>query len=251
MERKKIFDISSAGLHIIAMLFMTLDHLWATVLSDFEWLTCAGRIAFPIFAFLIAEGYRHTSDFRKYLLRLLIAAFVSEIPFNLITSNRLINPVHQNVLWTFIIALICIRIIDKAKQRKKLWLTGLTMGVTALVGYVIGMITMVDYHGAGVLTVLVFYVLEKKKWWSMLCQVLLLWWINTELIGGLFYPVELFGYQFELLQQSFALLSLVPIWLYNGRLGIKSRAFQYTCYAFYPAHMLLLVVIAKLLDILN
>ena len=53
------FDISTAALHIIAMLFMLMDHLWATLLPAQEWLTCVGRIAFPIFAFMSVEGYFH------------------------------------------------------------------------------------------------------------------------------------------------------------------------------------------------
>ena len=79
----KGFDISAAALHIIAMMLMLMDHLWATLLPAKEWLTCAGRVAFPIFAFQIAEGFARTHDRKRYLLRMLAFAAVSEIPFNL------------------------------------------------------------------------------------------------------------------------------------------------------------------------
>ena len=70
----KRFDISAAALHIIAMTLMLMDHLWATLLPAREWLTCAGRVAFPIFAFMAVEGYFHTRSFKKYILRMLLFA---------------------------------------------------------------------------------------------------------------------------------------------------------------------------------
>ena len=111
MKHFKFKGISSFALHILAMTLMLCDHLWATLLPGQEWLTCIGRMAFPIFAFMIVEGYFHTSNVRKYILRLFAFAIISEVPFNLFYGSSVIFPFHQNVLWTFLIAVLSVTLI--------------------------------------------------------------------------------------------------------------------------------------------
>ena len=127
------FDISAAMLHIIAMTFMLMDHLWATLLPAQDWLTCVGRLAFPIFAFMAVEGYFHTHSFKKYILRLLLFAVLSEIPFDLMYGGTWFYPFHQNVIWTLLIGLAGIHLMEKARKKQKLWIFILCVGTAVLV----------------------------------------------------------------------------------------------------------------------
>lgn len=244
----KNFELTAAVLHIIAMTLMLMDHLWATLLPAREWLTCAGRVAFPIFAFMAVEGYFHTRSFKKYILRMLLFAVLSEIPFDLMYGGTWFYPVHQNVLWTFLLSLLGVWLMEQVRKKGKTWMYLLVCVLVVPAGLVLGTLCMVDYYGVGVLTVFVFYFLHGRKWWCFLGQLAALYWLNVELLGGLMYPVQLFGMEFELCQQGLALLALIPIWLYRGRQGYRSKPFQYLCYAFYPVHMLLLVVVLNFIN---
>lgn len=244
----KNFELTAAVLHIIAMTLMLMDHLWATLLPAREWLTCAGRVAFPIFAFMAVEGYFHTRSFKKYILRMLLFAVLSEIPFDLMYGGTWFYPVHQNVLWTFLLSLLGVWLMEQVRKKGKTWMYLLVCVLVVLAGLVLGTLCMVDYYGVGVLTVFVFYFLHGRKWWCFLGQLAALYWLNVELLGGLMYPVQLFGMEFELCQQGLALLALILIWLYRGRQGYHSKPFQYLCYAFYPVHMLLLVVVLNFIN---
>ena len=244
----KNFELTAAVLHIIAMTLMLMDHLWATLLPAREWLTCAGRVAFPIFAFMAVEGYFPPRRFKKYILRMLLFAVLSEIPFDLMYGGTWFYPVHQNVLWTFLLGLLGVWLMEQVRKKGKTWMYLLVCVLVVLAGLVLGTFCMVDYYGVGVLTVFVFYFLHGRKWWCFLGQLAALYWLNVELLGGLMYPVQLFGMEFELCQQGLALLALIPIWLYRGRQGYHSKPFQYLCYAFYPVHMLLLVVVLNFIN---
>ena len=247
-------EFDSSMLHILAMTLMFFDHAWATLFPTQYWMTCIGRIAFPIFAFMIAEGFFYTKDFKKYLLRMVIFAVVSEIPFNLMMSGP-IDLFSQNVMWTFVIALLAMKLLDNIKKkfinRFENKIFNLTIVIVlsclvTLVAYGLGYITFVDYYGAGVLMVLAFYFLRGKKWWNYLTQLAAMYYINVVLLGSRYFEVTLFGHTFELFQQGLGILALIPIWLYKGRKGYDKKWFKYFCYAFYPAHMLILVGIGYL-----
>lgn len=243
LSTSKRFDISTAALHILAMALMLMDHLWATLLPAQEWLTCVGRLAFPIFAFMAVEGYFHTHDFKKYALRMLLFAVISEIPFDFMYGGTWFYPVHQNVIWTLLLGLLGINIMETARKKRKKWAFILISVIVVIVGAALGTLCMLDYYGTGVLTIFIFYFFHGRKWWCLLGQLVALYWVNVELLGGLVYPIQLFGMEFELCQQGLALLSLIPIWLYRGRKGYHSKPFQYLCYAFYPVHMAIIVLV--------
>lgn len=246
MEKNRRIETTSCFLHLLAMGTMLCDHLWGTVIPGNDWLTCVGRLAFPIYAFLLVEGYFHTRNLRKYALRLLIFALISEIPFDLAMGSAWFYPIHQNVLWSFLISLGLIHWNEKARAKGKLWQRIMVGVATVVIGYIVGLVTMVDYYHAGILTALTFYFFRGRKWWSFLGQLLCLWYINLEILGGFGYELALFGKNIFLTRQGLALLALIPIWLYRGKQGYHSKPFQYLNYAFYPAHLLLLALIKLL-----
>lgn len=177
---------------------------------------------------MIAEGAAHTHSMGQYMLRMLIWAVISEIPFSLMMGGVMFTPIHQNVMWTLII-LIAIALLEKVKKRFKKRLIKVLLSIPiVLTAALIGIVAMVDYFGAGVLMVLVYV-------------------INVEVLGGLYYDLTIFGHTFEIVQQGLALFALIPVWLYNGERGITAKPFKYFCYAFYPAHLICLFAIRTIM----
>ena len=239
--KKPFGGLTANMLRTIAVIFMLSDHIWATALSFGDWMTYIGRMAFPIFAFQIAEGFVHTSNFKKYALRLLGFAVITEIPFNLFYSSRFFNPYHQNVLFTLLLGLLAIKVINglkKDRSLKNIALSVLLLGLILLAS-VVG---FVDYNHYGVLTVIMFYLMRDFPfaWLGQLIGMIL---INIVIFEGLVFPVEIFGKTFEIPSQGFAVFALIPIWLYGNRKGKSSKILQYGFYAFYPLHMLVLFLI--------
>lgn len=231
----KKLPFHAVHLRLIALACMLLDHLWATVVPGNLWMTLVGRLAFPIFAFQAAEGYYHTSNFKRYIGRLLVFGLLSEIPFNLISGGSVFYPFHQNILFTLLLGLIGIRAVDRAKRDGK-WLRTLAVLGAVTLG---GGITFVDYGAVGVLTVVAFGALRQvrgEKLWQLAGMVLL----HGMLMEGQRIPLG----PVELPVQSFAVLALPLIWLYNGEKGSRGRALQYGSYLFYPVHMAVLYAIS-------
>lgn len=244
-NRRGIKFINADFLKLLAMFFMTLDHLWATIIPGNQWMTYVGRLAFPIFAFQISEGFIHTSNFKKYAQRLFIFALISEIPFNLFYSSSIFYPFHQNVLFTLLLGLLTVKALDRFSKE-----ISLKNGVFALLALVffplIGTFGFTDYGAMGVLTVVAFYLFRDFPfaWVLQLISMILL---NIVFFTGMYIPLEILGRSFDFEVQGFAVLALIPIWLYNGRKGSSSPIFKYSMYIFYPAHVLILYFITRLM----
>lgn len=240
-NRSRKFQLTAAQLRWIALGAMLLDHLWAMVVPGNQWMTYAGRLAFPIFAFQITEGFLHTSDFRRYALRLLAFACLSEIPFDLMYASTPFYPFHQNVMFTLLLGLLAIRGLDRARRERTA--KAAVLGLLGLLGaWLAGVLGMTDYGGMGVLTMAVFYVFRGFPL-ARLGQLACLFLLNMVFFRGEYLTAEIFGRTLELQTQGFALLALLPIWLYSGEKGRGGRALQYGSYAFYPLHMLALYLV--------
>lgn len=244
--KKFKFELTSFHLHIIAMALMLCDHMWITVIPGNDWMTAIGRIAFPIFAFMTVEGFFYTKNLKKYMERLFVFALLSEIPFNLVAGGRAFYPLHQNVIWTFLIGTGLMWINEKAKEKTVSTRLLVAVGTVGL-GFVLGLLSLCDYHYAGILTVLVFYFFRGRKFWNFALQFFCLWYINTEILSGFYYVVQIFGREVEIVRQGFAIFALLPIWLYRGKQGLYNKGIKALYYWFYPAHLIILWLIREII----
>lgn len=245
MTQEKRFGLSSTALRFIAMFFMLLDHMWATLVPGNNWMTYMGRMAMPIFAFLIAEGYAHTSNVKNYKKRLFIFGLLSEIPFNLMVSGSVFFIFHQNVMFTLLIGLYAIEAVERMKKNPAPG--NLIKNVFILMGLaILATILFVDYNLMGVAMVVLFHITRKAKL-GKLWQFAGMFFLNIVWHKGLMIPITLGALQFEFSTQGFALFSLLLIWLYNGRKGSSNKVVQYFGYAFYPLHMIVLYLIWRLI----
>lgn len=240
-ENKRNISLHAVALRWIALICMLLDHLWATVVPGNLWMTCLGRLAFPIFAFQAAEGYYRTSNLKRYLCRLLVFGVISELPFNLMLSGSWVYPFHQNVMFTMALGLLGIRAMEQARSagcvRERI-----TAVLSMLLWIGLGAVTLVDYGAYGVITVMLFaacrYLPGAKLFQLAGMVVIHVFWMK-----GMTIPV--LGLEFPL--QGFAVLALLPIWLYHGEKGPRNKMVQYGSYLFYPLHLLVLGIICQIL----
>ncbi len=232
----KKLSISSFTLHLIAAILMFGDHLCKTLLPNAVFLTCTGRLAFPIFAFCIAEGYTHTKDFPRYLLRLLLFAILSELPFDLAFFGTPFFFGYQNVLFTFLLSLPALWMIDRActASDKKTPAYVIAAAGCALSASLL----CTDYGAAGCLTVILFFLAarcgtQKKR---RCIELLGLLAINLFLLPSDTISISSFSFPI----QSLAVLSLPLIWQYRGQKGFSNGWVRYAFYFFYPVHLLVL-----------
>ncbi len=211
--------MSGHSLKLIAIVTMLIDHIGLALFPNIIVFRYIGRIAFPIFAFLIVEGFVHTSNYKKYLCRIVIFGILSEIPYDLLISGKIFDSNHQNVFFTFAIGLVMLHFIKKNEASM------LNNGFL-IMGILFSVILRTDYSIYGIGLIYIFYVFRYSK-----ITMLGFATIVSLISGGV---------------QRFASLSTIPIALYNGERGptaLDNKYMKYLFYAFYPLHIMVLVAI--------
>ena len=240
------FGLSGTALKAIACITMLIDHIGASCIeagvlrpaldsgtlsaeslaSDPLYildsvLRFTGRLAFPIFCFLLVEGFIHTHDVRRYLRRLLLFGLVSEVPFDLAFFRTPFEPTQQNVYWTLalgVLAMAGLRHFENADG------TASWKGLLCAGGCVIlAVLVHTDYNGIGVAIICALYLTRTNR--KRQC-----------IVGAVLFAFELT-----------APLAFVLIWFYNGQRGRCSKTLQKCFYWFYPVHIALLAAVTNLL----
>lgn len=231
--------MTSFALHLIAMLSMFIDHAAIILFDNQEIMRMMGRIAFPIFAFLLVEGFKKTKSRKNYFLRLLMLAVISEPIFDYALTGKFVYWFHQNTIFTFIIAFGFMLYIEK--NRKNLFKVALALAATPVVGFV----TLIDYFYVGITTVMVFYMFDKRTKTHLVGQIISMTIIAFAISGNPLY--EFSNASFVIPDEILSIFSLAFIWLYKGVQGYHKPWFRNFCYAFYPGHFALLILIKILL----
>ena len=226
--------ISADALKWIAMLTMLCDHVGAVLLVQYPVLRLIGRTAFPIFVWLLVEGFSHTSSRKRYLGRMAAFALVSEIPFDLALFGRP-DWRSQNVFLTLSVSLLMLSFLERAMDardrergagERAVWQTAAAAGIVAA-AMVLADLLRVDYGGSGPLLAALFYCYSRRRKPNLTVSFLLF----CLSMGPITALVEVFG-----------IVAVPLIARYNGmrRRRGKGRLF----YLFYPAHLLILYLIA-------
>lgn len=231
--------LSQEMLKLIACLTMLIDHVGATVILELfgttpslglYWLYWAmrivGRMAFPIYCFLLAEGAHYTHSPRKYALRLFVGALLSELPFDTAFFGGWTGE-YQSVMITLLLDFFALEVMKKCRNP--------FLKVLAVVPFALAAEWLnTDYGGYGVALMALFGLTREmphRGWLQLAGMALICWAMDSAAvtIGGIRVSVELF-----------ALASLIPIALYSGRKATSSRAVQIGFYLFYPVHLSIL-----------
>ena len=218
----KMFPLlSGSALKIIAVLSMVTDHCAYYLLDEssvaYEVMRCFGRIAFPMFAFLVAEGFAHTRNRMRYFLSLLLFAVISEVPWHLLNGA---DGTH-NVMFTLAFGVAALAAFERLREHRVLCCCSilLTAWLAAWSG--------TDYEWRGVLMITVFYLLGMVKNTTVTLRRML------QLLFA--FPMMM---HYGIIG---ALLACATIFLYDGTRGfIHGNVAKYGFYAFYPAHLILI-----------
>jgi hypothetical protein len=190
----------------LAVLLMVVDHVGFFLFPEQIILRAIGRLSFPLFAFLIANGYQYTKDKKKYLLRLFVFANIIQLP-------SLFMSLPFNIFYTLSLGLVCIMIFESNRSDiQKI------LGIIVMI--LIASVVNADYGVYGMVIILLVHVF-KEKYMLMAISILLL--------SAAYYGLTHI--------QTLAALSPGIMYFYNNK---KGRGMKYFFYLFYPVHMVLL-----------
>ena len=226
MEKK---GLSQEGLKLIACITMLIDHIGAVFFPSVMILRIIGRLSFPIYCFLLAEGAAYTRHAGRYALRLLICALVSELPHDLAFYGRLTLG-SLSVMANLLIGFGMLWAIGKTS---KWWLKAVCIGIAMVLARILD----ANYDYYGILVIAAFGLTRGKTfgWAVQAAAMAVLFWVMPSAkvpLGSFRLPVQFFG-----------VLALIPIMLYSGRKITGNKCVQWGFYLFYPLHLLVLYLI--------
>ena len=257
--------INSNILKLIAIIAMALDHFAMVFFYRrveliplcprplfYFYYTCRsiGRIALPIFIFLMSEGFKYTKSKEKYLLRLLIFAIISEIPYNLADAKRFWFPLEQNIIFTLFISLLNLYIIEKVQNKFANFVSPDSVGANSVSPLIIIISTLIScfiseklyfsYGSSCVISLaLCYYIKEKRPLKVILMTIILMIWVYNYMTKR----TIIFGYWHY--AEIFAIFSMIPIMLYDATL--PNKKIKYLFYIFYPAHLLIFYILSRII----
>lgn len=227
---------------IFAIIFMLIDHVGLFLLDGNATFRLLGRIAFPLFCFLLVNGYYHTSDEIKYLKRLALFAIVSEICHDIVFYGQLeFN--NQNVFFTLTLGLLSIIAAENCTELIKEKLNGGVQIIANIISkliillsfIVMGYLMRVEYGWYGILLIYALYLTygaTNKHKVLMVLAIIVVNYINILLENGVF--------------QAYSIMSVAYIYMFREQQVDVPKAAKMFCYIFYPAHLLVLGLIKML-----
>lgn len=231
---KKI--LAGSDLKWIAIVTMLIDHIGAIFFKDIMLLRMIGRLAFPIFAFLLIEGFYHSRNLKRYQVRLFLLAIISEVAFDLAFNDTWFEVGHQNIFFTLFLGLSAVMIFDQLRHKTLVFAWG-----SVLVIAILSALLSVDYTYLGIAIIFLFYYHHdhpERARFSVGAVFVLL-------AGATIYQYSAMSGQiiWQAGIQGLAALAMPLIAMYNGQRGMKLK---YVFYFFYPVHLLILFGINQL-----
>lgn len=224
--------LSGSALKIIAVLSMITDHCAYYLMEHgtlaYDIMRCLGRMAFPLFTFLIAEGFANTRNRLRYLLTILGFAVISEIPWYLLNGA---DGTH-NVMFTLALGVVALAVFDRLCEHGPICFVAIMLVAT------LAWISGTDYEWQGVVMIVIFYILRRQTIEP---------WQPRNKVNFPAQSLRQIIFAFPLIIAyglTGAILTSAVIFLYDGTRGcIKGAAAKYSFYAFYPLHLLLISMI--------